>query len=285
MNAKVAGLARNLWRRTIPRSLRRTAWELFAHRYFDRRSIKKVVAYARAAYKGQLWPDVRQLVEMLEKSGYRPHFGAIHESLGLEFKSYSSQDLIAYIYFNAKKTGFYIDIGAADGITISNTYALEKLGWDGICIEPLPGVFAELEKNRRCFKYNVALSTSRATGVDFLKVSDSLGLSGLEAQMPDRIREGLERDGRVIEHVLVDTVTFEDVMENHPEIKSIDFLSIDVEGAELIVLDTIDFARYRFELITIENNPGGAALREYMSARGYRLFLDLGVDQMFVPSN
>src|SRR5688572_15368315 len=113
MNAKVAGLVRNLWRRTIPRSLRRTAWELFAHRYFDRRSIKKAVAYARAAYEGQLSPDVRQLVEMLEKSGYRPHFGAIHESLGLEFKSYSSQDLIAYIYFNAKKTGFYIDIGAA----------------------------------------------------------------------------------------------------------------------------------------------------------------------------
>lgn len=283
MKAKAAGLARNMWRRTIPRSLRRTAWELFAHRYFDRRSIKKVVAYARTTYDGQVSPEVQQLVTMLEQNGYRPDFAAIEEALGLKFKSYSLQDLIAYLYFNGKKTGFYIDVGAFDGVAISNTYALEELGWDGICIEPLPEAFAELEKNRRCFKYNVALSNSRATGVGFLKVSDSPGLSGLETHMPDRIRGGLEKDGRVIEHILVDTVTFDDVMENHPEMTSIDFLSIDVEGAELIVLDTIDFGRYRFELITIENNPGGAVLREYMGHRGYELFLDLGVDQMFVP--
>ena len=49
----------------------------------------------------------------------------------------------------AKKNGFFIDIGAHDGISLSNTYLLEQeYGWKGICIEPNPSVFKKLCKNR-----------------------------------------------------------------------------------------------------------------------------------------
>jgi hypothetical protein len=66
----------------------------------------------------------------------------------LPFTGQYYQDIIiAYIFFEAKKNGFYVDIGANDGKFISNTYCFEKLGWEGICIEPQPDIFEELKKN------------------------------------------------------------------------------------------------------------------------------------------
>ena len=50
-------------------------------------------------------------------------------------------------YFLNKPEGFFLDIGAHDGVTGSNTFFFEKLGWDGICLEPIPSVFDKLKKN------------------------------------------------------------------------------------------------------------------------------------------
>ncbi len=60
-------------------------------------------------------------------------------------------------FFNNKTNGFFVDIGAYDGIAISNTKLLEDIGWDGICIEPHPKVYERLVKNRTCKKINCAL--------------------------------------------------------------------------------------------------------------------------------
>jgi len=67
-------------------------------------------------------------------------------------------------------------------------------------------------------------------------------------------------------------------------VSQVDFLSIDVEGGEMEVLRTIDFERFQFKLITIENNVGTSALRDFMRQKGYTIYLDLGVDLMFVPA-
>ena len=61
------------------------------------------------------------------------------------------QDKIVDEYFRGKRHGVFVDIGAYDGLTFSNTLMLEReRDWTGICIEPLPDIFAELRKNRRC---------------------------------------------------------------------------------------------------------------------------------------
>ena len=62
-----------------------------------------------------------------------------------ELKAYSQlgQDCLAYILFNGKLEGSFVEIGAADGVTLSNTFMLEKfLNWRGLCIEPGPQVFS-----------------------------------------------------------------------------------------------------------------------------------------------
>jgi len=65
---------------------------------------------------------------------------------GVEFIGQELQDMYAYLYFKGKKDGYFVDIGAFDGITISNTYALEKIGWKGICVEPVPEIYERLIK-------------------------------------------------------------------------------------------------------------------------------------------
>ena len=62
--------------------------------------------------------------------------------------SYYSQDgqdkFLIEELFKDKKNGFYVDIGANDGVNLSNTKILEDIGWDGVCVEPLPQSFNEL---------------------------------------------------------------------------------------------------------------------------------------------
>ncbi|MCB1671549.1 MAG: FkbM family methyltransferase [Gammaproteobacteria bacterium] len=284
MKGRLLTLARNLWRHTVPVRVRTRAWELFARHYFERAALRQMVTRSRAEAIRQ--PETLQrLLAILEAHDYRPVTDIIREQLGLDFKGYSAQDLIAYLYFHGKPNGFFVDIGAYDGVEISNTWLLEQLGWSGICIEPIPEIFALLDRNRNCSKYNVAVSSLAAGEAGFVKVSERLGLSGLQQQMPERIRKGLEKQGLELEQVTVKTMTFGEIMRNHPQVGLVDFLSIDVEGAELDVLESIDFERFRFRLITIENNAGRAVLQDTLERRGYRLFLDLGVDLMFVPVN
>jgi hypothetical protein len=79
---------------------------------------------------------------------------------GVKFHGQISQDLIAYLFFNRKKDGFFVDIGANDGVTYNNTFVFEQLGWKGICVEqPHPAVFKKLVANRKCDLRNVAVTS------------------------------------------------------------------------------------------------------------------------------
>ena len=70
--------------------------------------------------------------------------------------------------FTRKKNGYFIEIGAYDGIAISNTYALERqLGWKGICVEPLPTRFADLVTNRTANCCDLAVYHTTGLNVSF----------------------------------------------------------------------------------------------------------------------
>jgi FkbM family methyltransferase len=208
-------------------------------------------------------------------------------STGVDFQGQVNQDLCAYLYFNGKKEGFYIDIGANDGKSISNTVIFENLGWKGICVEPLPEVFAQLRQNRRCDCVNVAIANVSGDSLEFVKATGVEMLSGLNAQMTEVHKKKITNARGKLEKINVKTLTFADLMSDYPNVSFIDFMSIDVEGAELSILKTIDFQKFHFGLITVENNEetegDGERLKKYMDEQGYRVHLDLGLDIMFCP--
>ena len=98
------------------------------------------------------------------------------------FYSQAGQDVWALQLTNK---GFFVDVGAYDGIESSNTYALEKAGWSGVCIEPNPESFLSLKWSRRCICVNKAVTNDLAEILDMTqapKVIDyiSLDVDGTE---------------------------------------------------------------------------------------------------------
>lgn len=175
--------------------------------------------------------------------------------------------------FDEKQGGYFLDIGAHDGITISNTYLLERrYRWTGLCVEANPTTFKELKKNRSSTCLNICIDRQRGE-VEFA-VRDVLG--GIVGASLDNSAPAV---GASV--IRLKTVPLVEVLAEQRAPAVIDYLSIDVEGAEERVLDTFDFDRYRFNCITIERPSG--KLRALFDAKGYVLVKEIrGLDCFYV---
>lgn len=195
-----------------------------------------------------------------------------------------------YIYenfFKNRKGGVFIDIGAHDGVSLSNTLFFERfMNWTGLCIEPNPDVFNFLQKNRdNCLQ--AALSDKEET-VEFTKIKGyAQTLSGITAQYhknyPKRIQEEIQNYGGSEEKILLKTRTLNSILEELPlwNKKAIDFMSVDTEGSELTILNGLDFNRFCIKVIAVENNYDSQEHREFMKARGYTFKERLKIEDIY----
>lgn len=139
------------------------------------------------------------------------------------------------IFFN-KENGFFIELGAYDGLTQSNTAFFEKTkNWTGILIEASRDRYEECVKNRpnsRCIN-----SACSATDNDSISFNYENGL------MSKVVDDGVYN---------CNTTTLETILDNCEVNRNIDFLSLDVEGYELEVLKGINFCKYRPNYMLIE---------------------------------
>lgn len=175
--------------------------------------------------------------------------------------------------FNERKKGFFLDIGAHDGITISNTYILEKrYKWSGLCIEANPVTFDALSRNRSATCVNACLDNKEG------EVEFALGgvLGGI-------VSVDLDNTGSQTNHAVirVKTALLINILREHAAPPIIDYLSIDVEGAEERILDSFDFEQYQFNCITIERPS--EHLRSIFAKQGYVLVKEIhGLDCFYV---
>jgi FkbM family methyltransferase len=180
--------------------------------------------------------------------------------------SYSQikQDLKVLSFYDNKMNGFFVEIGANDGITLSNTYLLEKdFNWNGICIEALPDKFNELIKNRKSININKAVYD--ITG-KILNFSSNDLLSGIT----DKIDRHLETKNK--QQISVETVTLNDILEENNAPTFIDYISIDTEGSEFEIIKSVDLNKYTFGLIHLEHNfvePRRSDMKKYLLENGY----------------
>ncbi len=200
----------------------------------------------------------------------------------MEFYSQYGQDKFLFEnLFKEKSNGFYLDIGAHDGITLSNTYLFEKLGWDGVCIEPIPDVFTKLKSNRNCKLFNCVLSNKKGTENFLVLEGYTEMLSGiLENYDPAhliRIDNELRMMGGSKKVITSESLTFDDLQ--LPNI--IDFVSLDVEGSEMKILETIDFNKYHINIISIEVNHGADEITNFIESKNFEKIGSLGCDFIF----
>jgi FkbM family methyltransferase len=154
----------------------------------------------------------------------------------MKYYSQAGQDEWVVKFFNTKKNGFFLDIGAHDGIDINNTYYLEKnLNWNGICIEADPIIFNDLKNNRNSKCVNCA-------------VSDSIGY--VKFKQDGFVGKISELNGNID----VKTNTIDNILIDNKSPKIIDYISLDVEGYESKVLSKFPFGEYEFIIMTVEHN-------------------------------
>lgn len=210
----------------------------------------------------------------------------------VRYFSQNGEDHIINEFFESKKSGFFIDIGAFDGVHLSNSYCFELMGWGGICIEPQKYYFDICEAKRPGSKCVKAACCS-AGGIDSLELKvDETGLfSGLEVN-PDQPNisghyESLSKPVSKIRSETVAARTLDSILHEYlPAGQQIDFLSLDVEGAELDVLHGFDLARYAPRIMVIEANgiDQQEQLDRYLLDFGYKNARKIGPNLFYVLS-
>jgi len=185
-------------------------------------------------------------------------------------KSQIGQDLKVVEQYNKKENGFFIEIGANNGVDLSNTYLLEsQYNWKGICCEPNPKSYDQLVKNRPnsiCCKEAVYNTSGLTVSFDIANNCDLL--SGISKYI-DCHRNYVDHNKSTIQ---VQTISLIDLLDKHNAPRFIEYISLDTEGSEYEILKGFDFNKYIFGLIDIEHNyiePRRTNIRELLISNGY----------------
>lgn len=196
------------------------------------------------------------------------------------------QDKFIDEFFKKKENLTFLDVGAHDGVTISNTFFLEKnRNWNGICIEAQPIEFEKLKKNRNCVCVNVAVSNFEGE-TDFTYVEGYANmLSGISDEYNkthiDRIKGEVNHYGGKINTIKVPVKKLQTILDEH-NIVDIDFCSIDTEGSEFNIIQSIDFDKTNIKVFIIENNYKETNVQEFLEKKGYQLYRKLEWDDIFI---
>lgn len=187
--------------------------------------------------------------------------------------------------FNNKKYGNFLDIGAHDGVTFSNSYFFEKeLEWSGICVEPNPEIFEKLIKTRKCKCINSCVSMVDSE-IDFTIIKGySEMLSGITENYDPRHKARIQREvllhGGTIENIKVKSEKLTTICEKN-EMYNFDFCSIDVEGSEVSILKSIDFEKIKINYFIIENNYGSSDVNAFLELNNYKKIASIDSDDLY----
>ena len=188
-----------------------------------------------------------------------------------------NQDYIVYKnFFYGVHDGIYCDVGGNHPLNINNTRLFEERGWSGMVFEPLPHMRELWEQHRNATFFPIAASDSEGE-VEFSVVVGEAGWENMLSYVGDTSTPEYDYQTR---EIVVQTRPLKNVF-NELGVISIDYMSIDVEGHEINVINGIDFDAVKIKVLTIENNYGGVGnfthygddrIREYMLSHGYLLW-------------
>lgn len=188
--------------------------------------------------------------------------------------------------FKEKRNGVFLDIGANDGVTFSNTYFFEKeLGWKGICFEPINAAFKKLNDLRSSVNINACVATEDK--MDYFLSVTGYGemLSGLKSNYDERhlqrLHETVKEHGGYINEIEVQCYNLNEILKKY-SLSVVDFISLDTEGNELEILKGIDFKQTHIKAIAVENNYNNPEFNNFLSGRGFEKIKVLDADEIYL---
>lgn len=171
--------------------------------------------------------------------------------------SQNNEESIILKYFGAEQ-GTFLDLGANDGSTLSNTRALALLGWQGVCVEPSENAFKRLHElyadNPKVELHQIAIC--EGNGMSILhESSEHLGTgdTGLLSTRVISERDKWASTPTKFNAITVECVTFEELL-NRSSHRTFEFISIDTEGLDLEVLRQINLTAVGCKMLVVEVN-------------------------------
>lgn len=201
------------------------------------------------------------------------------------YYSQYGQDFFLAKLFKGKRKGTFVDIGAYDGVTFSNTYYLEKnLEWKGLCVEPNPTPFKKLKAARNSININCGIGTSTVP-LQFLALTGAGEmLSGFTSTFDVSHYARIDAMEKVYQltksTILIEVTPLADLL-HRVNMRTVDYCNIDVEGGEMEVLKSIDFDSITIKLISVENNLGTKDAQAFLKPLGYRKIWKIGSDEFY----
>ena len=197
-----------------------------------------------------------------------PYYSSINKDYfqRVHWFSQRRQDFVVSKLLKGKKNGYFVDLAANDAVQISNSYALETFfDWNGLCIEPNPEYWAGLAY-RKCRVVAAVVGRVRNEELQFrfTQKGQRGGIVGDDFENKPVVSTkskdmDLPRYG----------VPLVDIFERYSVPSVIDYMSLDIEGAEDFVMETFPFAQYRINVLTIERSTEKLAF--LLEKNGYKL--------------
>jgi FkbM family methyltransferase len=186
--------------------------------------------------------------------------------------------------FPGKRDGVFVEVGAYDGVVLSNSYYFEGLGWTGVLVEPDAAKAARCRASRprsQIFEC-AAVGSETVQEISFYAVGDGQVYS--TTNMTQEHRQRLDQYGLSFTDTRVKAMTLDRILEA-AKLSRIDFVTIDVEEGELEVLRGFDLARWRPEAVMVETNSRfrSSEIRRYFVERGYVFHYSIVNNDIYVP--
>lgn len=226
------------------------------------------------------------------------------EPLRLSSWSQYGQDLWVDTYFGQKRGGLFVEVGGYDGETHSNTLFLEKeRGWQGLLVEANPYSFEIMtRKGRSCWMAHACIQSHNHSALTFqLAGGITSAVEVASAQHQQRIRTDLPKYRHQSnwkgagETVCMPCTPFRTILDHTSLLEDndstvIDYFSLDVEGAELVLLQTLldgndnknsNDRQPIIRLFTVEMQEHAHEIRQFMAAKNYQEIATVGIDSVF----
>lgn len=201
--------------------------------------------------------------------------------------SQEGEDLVVDRLLN-KKNGFYVEVGCHHPFRFSNTYYFYKKGWEGICIDPMPGTKKSFNKWRpRDVTIEMGISEAPSTLEYYMFNEPALNTFDKKIAID---RDGL-RSYKLVDTKKIHTDTLKSILEKHCAAKDIDILSVDAEGMDLIVLKSNDWTRFKPTLIIAEclktklTDLVQDEITIYLNSRNYEPYAKTGNSVIFISKD
>ena len=193
------------------------------------------------------------------------------------------EDLRLLRIFGGQSHGTCVEVGAYDGVTGSATWAFEERNWRTILVEPIPELAAQVRTNRKGMLFAAAAGPANGS-VTIRRPHGDLAISSVDPGIWQKNLYDLR--GESWDDLVVPQFTL-DHMLSEAGVETLDFITIDVEGYELSVLQGFDLGRWKPRVLLIEDNSLGLdrLVPVHLSRAGYVCFAHTGVNDWYARTN